>query len=125
MSELLLKDESFQVIGACIEVHKYLGSGFLEAVYQEALGIEFAHRSLPFVSQPELSIRYQEVLLQTYYKPDFICFDQIIVEIKAIADLTDKHRAQVHNCLKATGRKLGLLVNFHSHPKLEFERIVH
>lgn len=124
MSEILYKDESFQIMGACFDVYKYLGSGFLEAVYQESLGIEFLARQIPFVPQADLCIRYKGHTLQATYKPDFICFDKIIIELKAVSELCDQHRAQVLNYLKATNYRLGLLLNFHAHPKLQYERIV-
>lgn len=101
-----------------------MGCGFLEPVYQECLAIEFRARSIPFVEQHELTFQYKGESLKSTYKPDFICYDRIIVELKAVSDLMDKHRAQVHNYLKATGYRLGLLVNFAQHPQLQYERIV-
>jgi GxxExxY protein len=86
--------------------------------------MEFVARSLPFHPQRELALKYKGRLLEQKYRPDFICFERIIVEIKAVKELCDEHRAQVHNYLKATGYKLGLLINFGHHPKLEYERIV-
>jgi len=124
MAEILYKEESYQIIGACFEVYNEMGCGFLEAVYQECLAIEFRLRRIPFVAQHELRLRYKGESLDSTYKPDFICHDRIIVELKAVTDLMDKHRAQVHNYLKATGYRLGLLVNFGQHPKLQHERIV-
>ena len=101
-----------------------MGCGFLESVYQECLGIEFTARNIPFVAQRELQLVYKNQPLQSTFRPDFVCFDSIIVEIKAVRGLCDEHRAQVHNYLKSTGFRLGLLVNFGSHPKLESERVV-
>jgi len=121
---LFYKDESYAIQGAIFEVYREMGCGFLEAVYQECLEEEFKLQNIPFVAQRDLLIQYKGKLLRQIYKPDFICFDQIIVEIKAVSKLTDEHRAQVHNYLKATGLRLGLLVNFGHHPKLEYERIV-
>lgn len=122
--ELLLKDEFYRLVGACFEVYKDKGCGFLEAVYQECLQIEFKIQSIPFVPQVELDLTYKGRRLAQTYKPDFIAFGQIIVELKAATHLDDVHRAQVHNYLKATGLRLGLLANFGHYPKLEHERII-
>lgn len=124
MTDLLYKDECYETVGACFEVYKEKGSGFLEPVYQECLGIELSIQEIPFAEQDELHLEYKGRRLSQKYRPDFVCHEKIIVEIKAVSRLTDEHRAQVHNYLKATGHKLGLLVNFGSHPKLEWERIV-
>lgn len=124
MSELLLKDECYRVIGACFEVYKEKGCGFVEPVYQECLEIELQSQDLPFLAQQQLPLQYKGRPLKQVYIPDFICFDQIILEIKAVSKLCDEHRAQVHNYLKATGHRLGVLVNFGHHPKVEWERIV-
>ena len=101
-----------------------MGCGFLEAVYQECLDIELTACGIPFRPQAELALRYKGHELKQKYLPDFICFEAIIVEIKAVKEFDDFHRAQVHNYLKATGYKLGLLVNFGHFPKVEYERIV-
>ena len=122
--EIVYKDESYRIVGACFEVYNEKGCGFLEAVYQECLEIEFEMQGIPFVSEKDLSLDYKGKPLKQRYTPDFICYDKIIVELKAVSELKDEHRAQVHNYLKATGMKLGLLVNFGHHPKLEYERIV-
>ena len=124
VSEIRFKEESYQIIGACIEVYNQMGAGFLEAVYQECLTIEFDLRTLPGIAQSELTLQYNGKALLNKYVPDFICFGKIILEIKSVPELTDQHRAQVHNYLRATGFQLGLLVNFGSHPKIEYERIV-
>ncbi len=121
---IIYKDESYSIIGACFEVYKEKGCGFLEPVYQECLEIEMSLRKIPFRSQATLNIQYKGNTLKQRYIPDFICFDKIILEIKAVSGLTDIHRAQVHNYLKATGYKLGLLVNFGHYPKVEHQRIV-
>ena len=123
-TKIVYKQESYDIIGACFEVYNEQGCGFLEAVYQESLEIEFNFRNVPFMSQPKLNLRYKEKQLNQFYQPDFVCFDKIILEIKAVSTLKDEHRAQVHNYLKSTGLKLGLLVNFGRHPKLDYERIV-
>ena len=122
--ELIYKEEAYAIIGACFEVFNDKGAGFLEAVYQECLELELAFRSIPFRPQAELQLYYKGRLLKQHYQPDFLCFDKIIVEIKAVSDLADEHRAQVHNYLKATGLRLGLLVNFGHHGKLQHERLV-
>ena len=110
--------------GSCFEVYRELGCGFLEAVYQECLEIEFTSQGIPFVPQAELGLTYKDRGLKQKYFADLICMDKIIVEVKARKELTDAHRAQVHNYLKATGLRLALLVNFGHYPMLEHERIV-
>ena len=122
--ELIYKDEAYAIVGACFEVYNELGCGFLEAVYQEALEIELALRGIPFRPQAELGLVYKGRALKQIYQPDFICYEKIILEIKAASDLDDGHRAQVHNYLKATGHRLGLLVNFGHYPRLQYQRIV-
>jgi GxxExxY protein len=124
MPAILFREESYRIVGACFEVYNELGSGFLEPVYQEALGIEFLARGIPFVPKRGLELHYKGEALKSKYEPDFICCEAIIVEIKSADGLVDRHRAQVHNYLKATGHRLGLLVNFGSDPKLQYERIV-
>ena len=124
MAEIIFKDESYQIMGACFEVYREMGCGFLEAVYQECLTLEFAGRRVPFRSQQELVLCYKGHRLVQKYVPDFVCYETIIVELKALKQLCDDHRAQVHNYLKATGYRLGLLVNFGHYPKVQYERIV-
>jgi GxxExxY protein len=123
MIDLIYKDEAFKIIGACMEVHKTLGCGFLEAVYQEALMIEFEIQNIPYVREKELQINYKNRILQKKYQADFICFDKIIVELKALNQFESSHEAQVLNYLKATGFKLALLVNF-GETSLKYKRIV-
>jgi GxxExxY protein len=122
--DILFKEESYRIMGACFEVYKELGSGFLEAVYQECLEIEFGLQDIPARPQVGLALAYKGRRLQAEYIPDFICFDKIILELKAVTELDDIYRAQVHNYLKATGFRLGLLVNFGHYPKVQYERIV-
>ncbi|MFN3409660.1 MAG: GxxExxY protein [Limisphaerales bacterium] len=122
--ELLYKDESYAIIGACFEVYKEKGNGFVEPVYQECLELEFGFQKIPFSPQSMLRLNYKGVELKQRYVPDFLCYEKIIVEIKAVKQLTDEHRAQVLNYLKATSLRLGLLVNFGHYPKLEYERII-
>ena len=124
MAEVVYKDEAYAIIGSCFEVYNNQGSGFLEQVYHECLEIEFDLRGVPFVRKAELRLTYKNRPLIKTYEADFVCFDKIIVEIKAVSDLADEHRAQVHNYLKATGFRLGLLVNFGSKRQLQHERIV-
>ena len=124
MSSIIHKLESFEIMGACFEVYKEKGSGFVESVYQECMEIEFGDRLLLFKAQAELSLTYKGRPLKSKFKPDFICYDKIVLELKAVSGLTDEHRAQVQNYLRATKFKLGLLVNFGHYPKLEYERIV-
>lgn len=121
---IIYRTESFEIMGACFEVYKEKGSGFLEAVYQECLEMELGHRKIPFKAQVPLALTYKGRSLKGKYAPDFICYGKTIVELKAVTALSDEHRAQVQNYLRATGMRLGLLVNFGHYPKLEYERIV-
>lgn len=123
MIELVYKKESYAIIGACFEVYNEKGCGFLEPVYQECLGIEFEYQRIPAIPKPSLTLSYRGRVLMQTYQPDFVCFEKIIVELKAVSTLTDEHRAQLLNYLHATGFELGLLVNFGHYPKLEYERI--
>ena len=120
---LKLEQETFDVRGAVFEVYKTLGSGFLEEVYQNALEEELKLRKIPFVAKKELHIDYKGRDCGVYI-PDFICFDKVIVEIKAVDSLHDRHVAQVMNYLYATGFELGLLVNFGAYPKVDIRRLV-
>jgi len=124
MAEILFKDESYNIMGAMFEVYREKGCGFLESVYQECVEFEMTDRQIPFVSQPELKLTYKQHQLKSKYVPDAICYEQIILELKAVDEITDQHRSQVHNYLKATGYRLGIIVNFGHHPKLQYERIV-
>jgi GxxExxY protein len=125
MSSILTQADprTYAIIGAAMEVHCRLGCGFLEPVYQEAMQIELDHRRIPNRPQVELPVRYKTFLLKANYKPDFICFDEVIVELKAIARLGPKEFAQVINYLKATGFRTGLLINFGT-ASLEQKRVV-
>ena len=119
---ILYKEESYAIQGAIFEVYRVMGCGFLEAVYQECLQLEFAIRGIPFQAQLPLNLMYKGEKLIQVYKPDFICYDRIIVELKATKEIDNIHRAQVFNYLHATGLKLGLLVNFGHYPKVKIER---
>ena len=124
MKELLYRNECYQVVGACFEVAREKGCGFLEAVYQECLELELAAQSIPFEAQCPIPMAYKGRPLHQRYFADLLCFGKIIVELKATSALADQPRAQVLNYLNASGCRLGLLVNFGSHPKLEWERLV-
>ena len=123
MAKLVYEDESFKIIGACMEVHKELGSGFLEGVYQEALAVEFKKQNIPFEREKEINISYKGINLNKKYISDFICNDKILLELKALSKLTSEHESQVLNYLKATGFKLGLLINF-GEPSLKVKRLI-
>jgi GxxExxY protein len=122
--ELLFKDECYLIQGCVFEVNRKLGAGFLEAVYQEAMEIELKKANIPFESQKQLLIRYDGHFLKQYYLADFVCFEKIIVEIKAVTEIENRHKAQLFNYLAVTGLKLGLLINFHAFPKAEIIRII-
>jgi GxxExxY protein len=124
MTELLLKDEVFAIIGAAIEVHRELGPGFLEAVYQEAMEIELADRGIPFLAQEPLTIRFKARVLKKRYEPDLLCYNLVIAELKALSQLSGADEAQLLNYLKATGLRVGLLINFGSVGKLEWKRYI-
>jgi len=116
--------KTYAIIGAALEVHKELGSGFLEAVYQEALEREFTYQEISYKSQHPVRIEYKGKPLKKTYEPDFICYDDVIVEIKALDKLSGVEQAQIINYLKATGLKIGLLINFGS-KSLEHKRFVY
>ena len=124
MGELLLKDESYAIRGVGFEGHGEMGSGFLEAVYQECMEKELAKQGIPFEAQKDLSLLYKGQPLEQVYKPDLICYGKIILELKAVKTVTQKHRAQVINYLKATNLNLGLLINFGTYPKATIQRLV-
>ncbi len=123
-SKLFHEDESYAIIGAAMEVYNQLGSGFLEAVYQEALAIEFGLRKVPFVEQQSIEIVYKAHPLRQRYIPDFVVYDRVIVEIKAIKQIGPNEEAQLLNYLKATGLPVGLLINFGAPGKLQWDRKV-
>jgi GxxExxY protein len=121
---ILFKEESYLITGACFEVQNHMGSGFLEAVYQECLAIEFGEEKISCIEHPTIQLKYKNHPLKKSYLPDFLCYDKIVVEIKAVKQLENGDRAQIINYLKATDLQLGLLVNFGHYPKLEIERFV-
>ncbi len=122
--KLLFKEETFKILGACFEVYNEIGCGFLEPLYQGCLEIELNLQDIPFVPQNVLDLSYKGIILKHKYQPDFICFDKIVLEIKAVDKLIDEHRAQLINYLNAAKIKVGLLVNFGHYPKLGYERFI-
>jgi len=123
MTELIYKEESYKIIGAAMEVHKELGSGFLENVYQEALELEIQKQEIPYEREKLLNIFYKGQKLKKHYVADFVFYDKIVVELKALGELSSDHEAQVLNYLKASGFKLGLLLNFGT-KSLQYKRMV-
>ena len=121
---LIYQNESYAIRGAAMRVYNVLGSGFLEAVYQEALEIEFQKLGIPYEREKELEIVYNGVVLNKKYVADFVCYDKIILELKAVKELDNSHRSQIFNYLKATGFKLGLLINFGKYDEIQIERKV-
>lgn len=121
---LIWKHESYAIIGACFAVYNDKGRGFLEPVYHECLEIEFDVQGIPFLSKPAQTLQYRPRTLVQMFSPDFICYEKVVLEIKAVSTLIDEHRAQLLNYLNATGCELGLLVNFGHYPGLEYERLV-
>ncbi|MGJ8657665.1 MAG: GxxExxY protein [Akkermansiaceae bacterium] len=121
---IIYKEESYKIIGACFEVYNEFGNGFDEPIYHESLMKEFELQSIPAVSEPQVNVFYKGIALTKYFMPDMVVYNKIIIELKAVKALNEIHRQQVLNYLKATGYKLGLLVNFGAELKLEYERIV-
>lgn len=121
---LIYQNESYAIRGAAMRVYNVLGSGFLEAVYQEALEIELDKRHIPYEREKELEICYDGIKLGKKYVADFVCYDKIILELKAVKELDESHRSQLYNYLKATGFKLGFLINFGKYDELQIERRV-
>ena len=124
MEDFLYKQETYEIIGAAMEVHKKLGCGFYEAVYQEALELEFQDREIPYEREARLDIYYKNKLLKKHYQADFICFENVVVELKALSTLTSEHESQLLNCLKAAGLEVGLLINF-GRKSLEYKRMAY
>jgi GxxExxY protein len=121
--DLLLKDEVYAIVGAAIEVHRELGGGFLEAVYQEAMELELRDRGIPFARQVPLRIRYKHHLLDKGYIADLICYEQVLVELKVVP-ITSREESQLINYLHATGLRVGLLINFSDPGRLDWKRFV-
>lgn len=124
MDSFLYKDEAYAIQGAIFEVYRMLGCGFLEAVYQKALEVELTQQKIPFESQVEIEVNYKDVKLDQFYRADLVCYDKIILELKAVQNLLPEHEAQLQNYLRATKMRVGLLVNFGHYPKVEIKRIV-
>ena len=123
MSKLIYKEESYEIIGKCMEVHKNLGSGFLEIVYKDALEYEFRNAEIPYEREKEYIVIYKGMILPHKFFADFVVFDKIILEVKGISGITDEHIAQTINYLKVSENKLGLIVNF-GELSLKYKRIV-
>lgn len=111
-NKMIYPNEAYEIIGAAMEVHNTLGQGFLESVYQEAMEIEMRKRNIPFTSQSKIQILYKDVPMEHYFVADFVCYDKIIVELKSVSTILPEHEAQIINYLRATGFKLGILLNF-------------
>ena len=124
MANLMMADESYAIRGAVFEVHNQMGCGFLEAVYQECLENELTRRGIPFEAHKQLSVIYKDEPLNQIYKPDIVCYDKIIIELKAVRAIAAEHRAQLLNYLKLANMRLGFLINFASHPRATIERVV-
>ena len=123
MAPLLFEEETYKIIGACMTIHKNLGNGFLESVYQEVLAKEFAKEEIPFEEQKKLNLFYEGEKLEKYFKADFLCYDKIIVEIKSVSFLNKNLESQVINYLKATNKEIGLLINF-GEKSLKWKRFI-
>lgn len=121
---IVYAQESYKIVGAAFEVYNKMGHGFLEAVYQECLELEFRKRGIPYEREKEIKIYYDGQELKQVYRADFVCYGKIIVELKAVSELNEAHHAQVYNYLHATGMKLGILLNFGNSEELEKVRIV-
>ena len=124
MSKLFCEAETYAIQGAIFEVYRTLGCGFLETVYQKALEVELSQRNIPFVAQAEIQISYKGITLDQSYRADLICYNNVIVELKAVQNLLPEHEAQLQNYLRATKMRVGLLVNFGHYPNVEIKRIV-
>lgn len=111
-NKMIYPNKAYEIIGAAMEVHNTLGQGFLESVYQEAMEIEMRKRNIPFTSQSKIQILYKDVPMEHYFVADFVCYDKIIVELKSVSSILPEHEAQIINYLRATGFKLGILLNF-------------
>lgn len=122
MTKLMLEKETYAILGACFEVYKEKGWGFLEAIYQECLEVEFELQNIPARSLVKLPLTYKGRELKKGYEADFICFDSVLVGLKAVLKLTDEYRSQIQNYLHATGFRVGLLINLGHYPKVEHER---
>ena len=123
MQDLIYKQEVFQIVGAAMNVHRFFGPGFTEKVYQEALQVEFQKQEIPYKRENPIRAKYHDIELNAEFVPDFICYNDIVVELKAVKELDDIHRSQAINYGKVAGTKLSLLINF-GEPSLRYERYV-
>lgn len=123
MGEIIFKEESYKIIGACLEVHKKLGAGFLESVYSEALEMEFKKAEIPYLKEKRLPVFYEDLKMKKYFVADFVCFESIIIELKATKFTIEADSKQTLNNIKATRFRLGILVNFGT-PSLTYKRII-
>jgi len=123
MTEIIYKEESFKIIGLCMEVHNNLGKGFLEIVYKDALEYELRKNNIPFEREKEYTVKYKDIILPHKFYADFVVYDKIILEVKGMAGIADEHIAQTINYLKVAGLKLGLIVNI-GELSLQYKRIV-
>jgi GxxExxY protein len=124
MADLIYKEETYEIVGAAMDVYYTMGVGFLEPVYQEALAIEFTRRGIPFEREKQLELFYKGTRLNKTYSPDFVCFNDIVLELKVVVQLTGSHAGQLINYLKVMQKRLGLLTNYGGAPKLEWKRYV-
>jgi GxxExxY protein len=124
MSDLLYRDEVYQIVGAALDVYNELRAGFLESVYQEAMQLELTTRGIPFAAQAPLRIRYKDALLEKRFTADLICYGAVLVELKAIQQTSSVDEAQLLNYLRATGLRVGLLINFGDPGRLDWTRLV-
>ena len=123
MQDLIYKEEVFQIIGAAMNVHRYFGCGFTEKVYQDALEIEFKKRGIPCKRELPIHAKYYDLELKAEFVPDFVCYNDIVVELKAVKELDDIHRSQAINYGKVADAKLSLLINF-GESSLRYERYI-
>jgi GxxExxY protein len=123
MVNILYKEESYKIVGACMNVHKKLGPGFLESVYSEALEIEFQRADIPYEKEKKLPVLYEGKPLKKYFRADYICYDSVIIELKATKYSVDADIKQTLNNIKATNHKLGILINFGT-PSLTYKRVI-
>lgn len=123
MTEILFNDECYSIQGGIFEVYREMGCGFLESVYQECLTMEFESRGIPFTAQQELQLRHKRKPLKAKFIPDFVCYERIVVGLKAVKEVAPEHKAHVINYLKASSMRLGLVVNFGEYPKATVIRL--
>jgi len=119
-----LHDETYEILGPCFEVYNEMGCGFLESVYQECLELELDSRGIPYEAQQPISLHFKGQEIQRSFSPDLLCFEKVIIELKAVRHLVPEHRAQLINYLRACRLEVGLLVNFGSYPQLDYERVI-